>query len=237
MFFDPFYWLLVGICMLMALGAGALTKSRFRRASRIATRSGRTGAQVAADIVRTLGIEGVSIQEHRGFLSDHYNPLTKTLALSPDVYHGRSIAAAAIAAHEVGHAIQHAQGYAFLHLRSTLVPAANIGSMLGPWIIIASIFMGGAAAGGMGEMLAWIGVVLFGAGTLFTFITLPVEFDASNRAKALLPQIGLTAGADEDRGVAKVLNAAALTYLAAAASSLIMLLYWAAQAGLLGGRD
>ncbi|MDA3963318.1 MAG: zinc metallopeptidase [Planctomycetota bacterium] len=236
MLFDPIYWLLVGVCALLSLGAGALTKLRFNRASKIPTRGGRTGAQVAAEILRESGIDDVSIREHQGFLSDHYNPMTKTLALSPKVYHGRSIAAAAVAAHEVGHAIQHAHAYLPLNMRSILVPIANIGSFIGPWIIIAAIFMGGAQAGGMGLTLAWVGVALFGAGTVFTFITLPVEFDASNRAKALLPQLGLTAGADEDRGVAKVLNAAAMTYLAAAASSLIMLLYWANQAGLLGGR-
>lgn len=241
MLFDPIYWVLVGAIMLMSGIAAARVRSSFAKASKVPTRRGLSGAEVAAAILNAQDIHDVEVVEHQGFLSDHYNPMTKTLALSPKVFRGRSAAAAGIAAHEVGHAIQHAHGYIPLHLRSTLVPMANIGSSLGPLIIFAAIILGmfqgttAAEAGGMATILAWTGVGLFGAGTLFSFVTLPVEFDASSRAKVLLQQLGLTSEREEDDAVASVLNAAALTYVAAAVSSMLMLLYWAFQAGLLGG--
>jgi Zn-dependent membrane protease YugP len=242
MLFDPIYWIILIVCGLISGGAAMLTKSRFAWASKVPTRRNQTGADVARAILKANDIYDVEVVEHQGFLSDHYNPREKVLALSPQNFHGRSAAAAGIAAHEVGHAIQHAHAYAPLGMRSLLVPVANIGSNLGPWIIIAGIFLGmmqgstAAEAGGLATILAWLGVGLFGAGTLFTLVTLPVEFDASARAKTQLQTIGLTASPEEDEAVAKVLNAAAMTYVAAAFSSLLMLLYWAWQAGLLGGR-
>ncbi len=237
MFFDPLYLAIILFCGLLSLIAAGLTKSRFASAKKVPIRSGHTGRDIAAMILRDQDIDDVNIVEHAGFLSDHYNPQTKTLALSADVYHGRTAAAAGIAAHEVGHAIQHARDYGPLKMRSMLVPMANIGSNIGPWIIIIAIFMGAAQGSGMGHNLAVGGVILFGMSTLFTFVTLPVEFDASSRAKVILEQLNITQSREEDKAVAGVLNAAALTYVAAAVSSLMMLAYWAFRAGLIGGRD
>lgn len=241
-YFDPIYLLIIIVCGGLSAVAAMLVKSRFAWASKIPTRRGYTGADIARAILKSNDIYDVEVVEHQGFLSDHYNPRDKVLALSSKNFHGRSAAAAGIAAHEVGHAIQHAHGYAPLAMRSLLVPLQGIGSNLGPWLIFAAIIMGAmqggtaAEAGGITTMLAWGGVALFGASTLFTLVTLPVEFDASARAKVQLQQLGLTTDAEEDQAVAKVLNAAALTYVAAAITSLLMLLYWAWRAGLLGGR-
>ena len=240
MLFDPIYWAIIIVGGLISLAASMYTKASFRRAQEIPLQSGKTGYEVATQILREKDIMDVEVVEHQGFLSDHYNPMTKTLALSPEVYHGRTAAAAGVAAHEVGHALQHAHNYAPMWMRSLIVPVANIGSMLGPWLIIAGIFMGSAgqiAAGhyGFAYYLAIGGVALFGAATAFTLVTLPVEFDASARAKAILPALNITRTQEEDDGVKKVLTAAGLTYVAAALVSIMQLLYWAAQAGLLGG--
>ena len=238
MFFDPVYWVIIGIGALLSFGASMLVKSRYARARNVPTARGLAGAEIAQLIVDAEGLYDVSIVETQGFLSDHYNPMNKTLNLSPEVFHGRDAAAAGIAAHEVGHAIQHARGYFPLQIRSVLVPAAQFGSMLGPWIIIASIFLGGAqAATGLGPLLAYVGVGLFAAATVFSLVTLPVEFDASARAKAILVDQGFVSRGAEDDAVRSVLGAAALTYVAAAITAVLQLAYWAVQAGLLGGRD
>ncbi|NET73799.1 MAG: zinc metallopeptidase [Sphaerospermopsis sp. SIO1G2] len=236
MFFDPLYLLILAASAIISFGASAWTKSAFHKAKQVATERGWTGAEVAMAILREQQIYDVSVVEVQGFLSDHYNPINKQLALSPDVFHGRSAASAGIAAHEVGHAIQHAHGYFPLQLRSLLVPAAQFGSTLGPWIVIAGMFMGAAEGMAGGQTVATIGVVLFAASTLFTLVTLPVEFDASSRAKAILAEMGIIRPGQEHGAMAGVLNAAAMTYVAAAASSLMMLLYWAYKAGLIGGR-
>ena len=228
----------MGLGFLLSAGASVMVKSRYARARQVPTARGLAGAEIAQMICDAEGLDDVRIHEHQGWLSDHYNPLNKTLNLSPEVYHGRDAAAAGIAAHEVGHAIQHARGYVPLKMRSVLVPAANIGSNLGPWLFIISIMLGGAtAAGGPATMLAYAGVALFGAATLFTLVTLPVEFDASARAKTILLQQGFINQGDENDAVKSVLGAAALTYVAAAISSVLMLLYWAYRAGLIGGRS
>jgi Zn-dependent membrane protease YugP len=156
--------------------------------------------------------------------------------LSPDVYHGNNASSAGVAAHEAGHAIQHAQGYSPMWVRSALVPMANIGSTIGPWVIIIGILLGAAEGMGLGVSLAKIGVALFGLATLFTLVTVPVEFDASSRAKKMLEQLSIVRSEEESAAVAGVLSAAGLTYVAAAINSLLMLLYWAYRAGLLGGR-
>jgi hypothetical protein len=161
-------------------------------------------------------------------LSDHYNPVNKTLALSDGVYDSRSLAAVGIAAHEAGHAIQHARHYGPLKLRSMLVPTAGIGSNLGYIIMLIGLFMAS-------QNMVLVGAVLFSAVLLFQLVTLPVEFDASNRAKALVVEQGIV-GTNERRGMDKVLNAAAMTYVAAVASSLATLLYFLVRSGLLGGR-
>ncbi|MHC5067336.1 MAG: zinc metallopeptidase [Planctomycetota bacterium] len=237
MFFDPLYWVIIGVCGLLSMLASMKVKSAFHRGQQVPMRSGLSGAEIARAILRAKDIDDVEVVEHQGFLSDHYNPMTKTLALSPPVFRGQNASAAGVAAHEVGHAIQHAHGYLPLQMRSLLVPAANIGSSLGPLIIIVGIIMGAAQGAGLGHTVAVAGVVLFGAATLFTVVTLPVEYDASHRAKVILQELNLTRSGDEDVAVKKVLSAAGLTYVAAAISSILTLLYWAMQAGLLGGRD
>lgn len=232
MLFDPLYIAILVGTLALSGAVSLLVRVRFSAGQRVHLVTGLAGYQVAEAILRAHGIRNVEVVEHAGFLSDHYNPLSRTLALSPEVYHGRDAAAAGVAAHEVGHAIQHARAYVPLWMRSAIVPAANIGNSLGPWIVIAGILLG--AASGLGHTLAVIGVALFAASTVFTLVTLPVEYDASARAKRALSQLGIVRTSHEAAAVNGVLNAAGLTYVAAAASSVAMLLYWAMRAGLLG---
>lgn len=193
-----------------------------------------TGADVAAAILRDSNVNDVTIEPVKGTLTDHYDPRTKTLRLSEPVFGSNSMAAAGVAAHEVGHAIQHAQGYAPLKFRSAWVPVANFGGGLSMIMLFLAFFMGGMQTV-MGSNLAIIGVILFATTTVFTLITLPVEFDASSRALATLQRGGYLAP-DEMKGAKSVLDAAALTYVAAFITSLLTLLYWAMRLGLLGGR-
>ncbi|RMF73242.1 MAG: zinc metallopeptidase [Acidobacteria bacterium] len=233
MFFDPVYWLVIGIGLLLGFWAQARVKGTFAKYSRMPVRSGVTGAQVAEAILRARGIRDVRIVPVAGELTDHYDPRRKVLRLSQPVYGARSMAAAGVAAHEVGHAIQHAEGYWPLRFRSAWVPVANIGSGLSYVVIILALLLGGTATA-LGQSLAVAGVALFATTTVFTLVTLPVEFDASKRALATLEQSGLIAR-DELDGARRVLNAAALTYVAAFVTSLLTLLYWAWRLGLLGG--
>jgi len=235
---DPLYMILILIGIVFSGGAAFMVKSRFKKGEKIPIASGYTGAQVAELILRDAGITDVSVHKHRGFLSDHYNPMNKTLNLSPEVYNGRSAASAGVAAHEVGHAIQHAQNYFPMWLRSAIVPAANIGSNLGPWLVIIGIMLGAGAEinPGIGHSLAVLGVALFAAATAFTLVTVPVEFDASSRAKRQLQHLGIIRQGNESNAVSSVLTAAGLTYVAAAITSIMQLLYWAYKAGLIGGR-
>ncbi len=236
MILDPLYMMIVLVGLVLSGGASLLVKSRFQKGKQTGLWSGMTGAEVARRVLDAAGVEGVEIVPVQGFLSDHYNPINKTLALSPDVYHGNNASSAGVAAHEAGHAIQHAQGYSPMWVRSALVPMANIGSTIGPWVIIIGILLGAAEGMGLGVSLAKIGVALFGLATLFTLVTVPVEFDASSRAKKMLEQLSIVRSEEESAAVAGVLSAAGLTYVAAAINSLLMLLYWAYRAGLLGGR-
>lgn len=213
-----------------------MVKSRFNAGQKVNISSGLTGADVAKAILMDAGITDVTVHVHQGFLSDHYNPLNKTLNLSKEVFYGRNASAAGVAAHEVGHAIQHAQGYFPLWLRSFIVPAANIGSNLGPWLVIIGIILMGAGRA-LGYSLAIVGVLLFAIATLFTLVTVPVEFDASARAKKALARMDIVAQGREYNTVSGVLFAAGLTYVAAAVGSIMQLLYWAYRAGLLGGRS
>ena len=234
MFFDPVLLLILIVGGLLSAGAAVMVRSRFALAQKVPMRSGIRGVDVAKEILRAEDIYDVEVVETQGFLSDHYNPTNKHLALSPDVYHGQTAAAAGVAAHEVGHAIQHARGYAPMWFRSLIVPVANIGSMLGPYIVMAGIammYLGHV----LGQQVAIGGVILFGVATLFTLVTVPVEFDASARAKAALQNLGITRSNEEDRAVRSVLTAAGLTYVAAAIGALMQLLYWAWRAGLIGG--
>jgi hypothetical protein len=238
-YFDPILMLIAVVCGALAMGAAALTKSRFLAGQQVPIRSGYSGREVAEAILRSADISDVQVVEHPGFLSDHYNPLTRTLALSPEVYGGHDAAAAGVAAHEVGHAIQHARGYAPMWLRSVLVPVANLGSGLAPVLIGVGFLLGAAqqaAHGGLGYTLAVAGVALFGAATLFTLVTVPVEFDASARGKRLLWELGILRSEEERSAVGGVLTAAGLTYVAAAVTSIAYLLYYAWRLGLFGGQ-
>ncbi len=213
------YFLVALPGLLLGLYAQARVKSAFNKYSQVRTSRNITGAQVARQLLNARGLHSVGVERSQGFLSDHYDPRSKVLRLSPDVYDGTSVAAAGVAAHEMGHALQDAQGYFALQIRSAIVPAAQFGSSLAPWIFIAGLLLNF-------ESLAWVGLILFTAAVFFTLITLPVEFDASKRAKELLVSNNLLYQ-DEMGGVNKVLNAAALTYVAAAVSAILTLLYYA----------
>ncbi|HYN19786.1 MAG TPA: zinc metallopeptidase, partial [Thermoanaerobaculia bacterium] len=200
----------------------------FKKYSKVRTLRGLTGAQSAQVLLDRAGIRDVQVVPTRGMLTDHYNPVNKTLALSENVYSSDSVAAVGVACHEAGHAIQHAQAYKPLWLRSTLVPTANIGSTVGYLVMAIGLFIS--------PKMVLFGAMLFSAVLLFQIVTLPVEFDASNRAKRLMLENGIVLE-QEKVGVDRVLNAAALTYVAAAISTLMTLLYFLFRAGLLGGRD
>ena len=237
MMFDPLYTGILLVTLLISGAVSALVKSRFKAGQKVQIQSGLTGAEVAQAILADAGIYDVRIRTTQGFLSDYYNPMDKTLNLSDAVYHGRSASSAGVAAHEVGHAIQHAQNYFPMWVRSMIVPAANLGSMLGPWIVFIGILLMSVGRMTLGQNVAIAGVVLFGMATLFTLVTVPVEFDASSRAKKCLARLNILAPGRERNVVAGVLFAAGLTYVAAAISSIMQLLYWALRAGLLGRRN
>jgi Zn-dependent membrane protease YugP len=218
MIFDPLYLLLTLPALVFSIWAQVRVKSTFHRYERVGLRSGMSGAEAARAIVRASGMEGVTVERHAGFLSDHYDPRAKSLRLSPAVYDGRSVSAVAVAAHEAGHSLQDAHGYAPLVLRSKLVPLTQIGSMLWYWPFILGLWMNLAG-------LIWLGIIAFGAVVLFQIVTLPTEFDASNRAKGLLAETGIVTTQEEALGVEKVLGAAALTYVAALVAAVLQLLY------------
>ena len=228
MFFDPMYLLFIAPGLLLSLWASFRVKSAFKKYSAVRSMRGLTGAQAAAELLQRAGISDVKIVRHQGVLTDHYNPMSKTLALSEPVHDSDSIAAVGVATHEAGHAIQHAHNYGPLWLRSLLVPTANIGSSLGYIVMTAGLFFAST-------QIVLFGAILFSAVLLFQIVTLPVEFNASNRAKALVLDYGIVT-AQEREGIDRVLNAAALTYVAAAVSTLMTLLYFLVRSGLLGGR-
>ncbi|WP_047985297.1 zinc metallopeptidase [Ornithinibacillus californiensis] len=202
------YLIYIALLLIVPLWAQSRVKSTYKKYSKVATSSMMTGAQVARKILNDNGLYDVDIHETKGMLTDHYDPRKKAVFLSSGIYHGHSMAASAVAAHEVGHAIQDAESYAFLRFRSALVPVANFGSNISFFLILAGFLMG------LTE-LAILGVVFFGAAVLFQLVTLPVEFDASNRAMAQLVSSGVIRN-NEERDTKKVLNAAAMTYVAAA---------------------
>jgi hypothetical protein len=228
MVFDPGYLMVMLPGLLLSLWASFTVKSTFRRYSEVAPRSGVSGAEAARELLRRKGVTDVRVEPVEGFLSDHYDPGAKTLRLSPDVFHGRSLAALGVAAHEAGHAIQHATRYAPLGFRSLMVKPAMIGSNLGMYVTF-----GGLALNASG--MVWVGIALFSAFLVFTLVTLPVEFNASSRAVAALADTGLIT-ADEAPHTRKVLNAAAMTYVAAAIGAVLQLLYLLWRAGIIGGR-
>ncbi|HSF39657.1 MAG TPA: zinc metallopeptidase [Thermoanaerobaculia bacterium] len=226
--FDPMYFLFIGPALLLSLWASFRTKSAFNKYSRVRTMRGLTGAQAAQILLDRGGIHDVKIVPTHGTLTDHYNPVTKTLALSEPVYGSSSVAAVGVACHEAGHAIQHARAYKPLWLRSALVPTAGIGSSIGYMVMLGGLLFSSTN-------MVLIGAMLFSAVLLFQVVTLPVEFDASARAKKLAFENGIVME-QERAGMSKVLNAAALTYGAAAVSTLMTLLYFLVRSGLLGGR-
>jgi len=226
-YFNPQYLLFMAPAIIAMLAAQWYVKSTYKKWGKIPTSSRLTGEQATQRLISIGGLHEVEIQQNQGQLTDHYDPRKKLLSLSPAVYQGNSVASLAIAAHELGHALQDKEDYFPLRLRSTLVPAVNIGSTLG-WILIVI----GLLINAIG--LAWLGVIAFSGGAIFALATLPVELNASSRAKQLLRDSGIISSSEEERGVNNVLNAAALTYVASLFTAVMQLLYWISNVS--GGR-
>jgi Zn-dependent membrane protease YugP len=218
MVFDPWYFIIILPGFLLSLWAQSKVKGNFQKYSQVRNGAGLTGAQTSRRILDDEGLNSIPIEQVAGALTDHYDPRSKVLRLSQPVYGADSVAAMAVAAHESGHAIQQKVGYAPLKFRSAIVPLANIGSQLGFLLLFLGIIIGISG-------LSWAGVALFALSTIFTLVTLPVEFDASRRAKAELNKLGLTDRTDAE-AVDKVLDAAAWTYVAAFLTSALSLLYY-----------
>jgi hypothetical protein len=213
-------WIIFGVFMILSWIVSATLKSRFKKYSKIPTDNGMSGREIAERMLRDNGIYDVKVESVQGQLTDHYNPDKKTINLSQDVYSSRSIAAAAVAAHETGHALQHAQAYAWLGFRSKLVPPVSFASKWVQWILLAGIILVNTF-----PALLLAGIVLFGLTTLFSFVTLPVEINASHRALAWLSNAGITSSMTHDKAQ-DALKWAALTYVVAALGSLATLLYY-----------
>ena len=218
MFFDPTFLLLIP-ALIFTVYAQFKVKSTFNKYLEVPAASGRTGAQVARDLLDQNNLRDVPIELTPETLSDHYDPRTRVLRLSPEVYHGRSLASFGVAAHETGHAVQHAQAYLPLTLRNSIFPVASLGSNLGYILFFIGLFFGGGAS----TFLVDLGIILFSFFVFFTVVTLPVEFNASNRALTMLSNGGFLMRGDEMTGAKKVLSAAAMTYLAAAATAILNL--------------
>ena len=236
-FFDPIYLLLVVVPGgLLSMWAQWMVKSQFAKYSKVATQRGVRGFEAAQMLLDRAGISDVQVVRVDGFLSDHYNPRTKHLALSPPVYDSHSVAAIGVATHEAGHAIQHATGYRWLAYRSLIVPAVQYGSPIGNMAMVGGLALM-AVSGAMGKFGIFVfafGAIAFGTLLLFQLVTLPVEFNASSRAKALVVEAGIV-NEQEVAGVGKVLNAAAMTYVAAFVQTLLTMLYFLYRSGLLSG--
>ncbi|EAQ43227.2 zinc metallopeptidase [Polaribacter sp. MED152] len=229
------FYILIGVISLISWLVGNTLKSKFKKYSKVALRNGMSGAEIAEKMLADNGIYDVKVISTPGRLTDHYNPKDKTVNLSEAVYNQRNAAAAAVAAHEVGHAVQHATAYDWLTMRSKLVPVVSVSSRFSQWLVIGGLILGAASgASGIGFYVAVAGLAMMALATIFSFITLPVEYDASNRALAWLKNKNMVTP-DEYAGSKDALKWAARTYLVAALSSLAMLLYWALQ--VLGGRD
>jgi hypothetical protein len=216
--FDPMFWMVVGPGLIFAMIAAAVVQSTFKKYSRVGASSGLTGAEAAERMLRAAGVGGVTIEQTKGFLSDHYDPASNTLRLSPEVYQSDSLSSIGVACHEAGHALQKAHGYAPLGLRSTLVPVANIGSNLSFPILIVGLLL-------HAPVLVKAGIVLFAAAVVVTLITLPVEWNASARAKGMMVTAGIVTP-QESVHAGRVLNAAFLTYVASAVTAILHLLYY-----------
>lgn len=223
---DITYLVIIGLIALVSFAVSAKLKSKFAHYSRVHLRNGMSGAEIAQKMLHDHGIYDVKVISTPGRLTDHYNPMDKTVNLSEAVYNQRNAAAAAVAAHEVGHAVQHATAYSMLQFRSKLVPVVNIASGMSQWVIIIGIIL--MATSGIGFGVAVAGLALYALTTLFTFVTLPVEYDASNRALAWLKNKNMVSQ-QEYAGAADSLKWAARTYVVAAIGSLAMLVYWGLQ--------
>jgi len=229
------FYILIGVISLVSWLVSNKLKQKFKKYSQIQLRNGMSGAEIAEKMLADHGIFDVKVISTPGRLTDHYNPKDKTVNLSESVYNQRNTAAAAVAAHEVGHAVQHAKAYSYLTMRSQLVPIVSVTSKFSQWLVFGGLILGAASsASGIGFYIAITGLVFMGFATLFSFITLPVEYDASNRALAWLDGKNMVSQ-QELIGAKDALNWAARTYLVAALGSLAMLLYWGLQ--ILGGRD
>ena len=213
-------WVIMIIIMVLSFLVQQMLQSRFHKYSQVGLPTGMTGAEVAQRMLQDHGIYDVKVVPTRGMLTDHFNPQTKTVALSEGVYASRSVAAAAVAAHECGHAVQHAMGYAPLRMRSTLVPVVNFASNIVQWVLLAGVLLVNVFPG-----LLWFGIFLFATTTLFSFITLPVEINASSRAISWLTQTGITDSQTRPMAI-DALKWAAYTYVIAALGSLATLLYY-----------
>ncbi|HJS29457.1 MAG TPA: zinc metallopeptidase [Anaerolineales bacterium] len=217
--FSSDYLIYILPAMFIMLATQWYVKSTYSRWGQVPTRNHMSGAEAAQRLIQRNALYDVTIEGVQGNLTDHYDPRKKVLRLSPGVYQGTSVASLAVAAHELGHAMQDKEGYAPLRFRAALVPAVNIGSMLGWVFILIGMFL-------RLTPLAWLGVVVFALGAVFALATLPVELNASSRAREMLLASGIIVGDDEKRGVRSVLNAAALTYVAALITSLLQVFYY-----------
>ena len=234
--FDPLYFIILAPAMILGAWAQWRVKSAYATASQMPATSRISGAEAAQMILDSHNIKGVGIEmAHGGELSDHYDPKAKMLRLSEPVYHGHSVAALGIAAHEAGHAVQDFVHYGPLRIRNGIVPMAAVGPMLG-WILIMIGGVMAAMRSPLGPAVVWVGLGLFAIVVIFQLINLPVEYDASRRAKDLMQSSGLVAAGEETRAMNKVLNAAALTYVAATLSAILTLVYFVIRSGVLNDR-
>ena len=221
------YWIIFGVFMILSWIVSRTLQSRIEKYSKERLSSGLTGKEVAEKMLRDNGIHDVQVVSTAGMLTDHYNPATKTVNLSEGVYNSNSVAAAAVAAHECGHAVQHATAYSWLTLRSSLVPVVQFGSNFSQWVLLAGLLLLSFTGSSIGLYITYFGIILFALTTLFAFITLPVEYNASARALEWLDATGITYGEEHDHA-ADALKWAARTYVIAALSSLATLLYYIA---------
>ena len=232
LFLDPTYMIFMIPAFILMLIAQGYVSGAYKKWSRVMAQSRFTGSQAAERLISSGGLN-VNVDAIRGNLSDNYDPRQKVLHLSEGVYNSPSVAALAIAAHELGHAMQDRDGYFPLRLRAAMVPAVSIGSYLGWILIVIGLLLRSTT---LGLNLAWLGVLVFSGGAIFALATLPVELNASARAKVLLTNTGMIIGEDEKRGVNNVLNAAALTYVAGLVTAVMQLLYFVSLVGGFGGR-
>lgn len=228
------YYILIGAIALVSWLVSNRLKSKFKHYSKVHLQNGMSGAEIAEKMLADHGIRDVKVISTAGMLTDHYNPKNKTVNLSEGVYSQRNAAAAAVAAHECGHAVQHAQAYEWLTMRSKLVPVVSVTSGMSMWVVFGGLMLGAAAGVGLGYYIAVAGLVMMAFATLFSFVTLPVEYDASNRALAWLKAKNIVTQ-KEYKGSEDALKWAARTYLVAAIGSLATLVYWGLQ--VFGGRD